>query len=88
MKFLPRDKFAITEAATQKARQAGRWISRSKEAGWGDSQVHRPVKAEIREGASFRGEAVEAPLPGKPARENLWRPYPKPTQVVKLSKLR
>ena len=33
-------------------------------------------------------EAVEAQLPRKAARERLKRPYPKPTQVVKLSKLR
>jgi hypothetical protein len=33
-------------------------------------------------------EGVEAQLPRKAARENFERPYPKPTQVVKLSKLR
>ncbi len=33
-------------------------------------------------------EAVEAMLPGKTAMEIRERPYPKPTQVVKLSKLR
>ena len=87
LKFLPRAKDINTEAETQKARQAGGWKSQSKEADRNASQAHRSIGSDLT-GSPKRGEAVEAQLPGKTAKEPLERPYPKPTQVVKLSKLR
>ena len=44
LKFLPRAETVKTEAVTQKARQAGGWKSQFKEAGWGDSEAHFPVR--------------------------------------------